>query len=493
MKKLCLFIFALSFGVLADDNRVIVSSGQQDILSMTELDPHERTSEYLEDITRQIYDTLYTIDKNGNIQESLATSCVVKSFSEDVGANAQMDVVCKIRENIYFHDGLKLTPKDVVFSVSRLKNSSTLSSYLSMIKEVSLFEDGVKFILKYNVAGIDDPKKWLFERFKRVVARYPYIVRADYFTGGAGWALEYPVGTGPFYFKDWKLWEPKESRSQIILEKNKSYWKNEPPKVDEVLFRFLPSFMWQPNFSNGTVSLLFRIPYEDYKLLNKASNKNKDGFRTLKKRAYSYQYLVFNPRSEILKPSSSLRKAFVAAVNREKIARMVFGKDVVINSGAALNSSVSFPDKFITQSYNPVMSKKAVRSYMRSKKISGDRLAVSILIPDTYESNLVADELIKELYLAGFLANVKKLSYAAYSSNINKGSFGNFDVMMYSVNENPNVCTLRVGSILKNGGIQLYQRYLFYALLRSERGQYAKTLTTFIPPVEGPLVLGNIE
>ena len=76
MKRLCLLItFIFPLLVLAQGSRIIVSSGQRDIVSMTELDPHEIAAENLADIVRNIYDTLYDIQRDGSVTESLAERC----------------------------------------------------------------------------------------------------------------------------------------------------------------------------------------------------------------------------------------------------------------------------------------------------------------------------------------------------------------------------------------------------------------------------------
>jgi ABC-type transport system substrate-binding protein len=238
MKRLCL-IFAIAFPalVVAEGKSIIVSSSPKDIITMSELDPHETSNEHLSDITRNIYDTLYDIQKDGSITESLVEHCDVRSFQESIDYNVGMEIVCKIRSGVFFHDGMELVPGDVVFSILRAKNSRTVSSNFSFIKDVqAVSPDSVRFILSYNSEGVDNTAEWLLEKFKRVLARYGYIVRADYFTGGAGWALEYPVGTGPFYFKDWKLQERFKVtghiiKEQILLESRLSHVGRGPVQV----------------------------------------------------------------------------------------------------------------------------------------------------------------------------------------------------------------------------------------------------------------------
>jgi len=480
---------------VAGVSKITVACGQRDISSMAELDPHELVSENLADIVRNIYDTLYEVKSDGSFTEGLATNCDVRSSQEDVEYNTSMEIVCKIRTGVYFHDGLELTPYDIVFSILRAKNSKTLASPFDFIKDVQVAgTDSVRFILSYKAEGIDDTATWLFEKFKRALARHGYIVRADYFIGGAGWALEYPVGTGPFYFKDWKLWDTKNSRSQIILMKNKSYWRTDLPKIDEVDFRFLPSTMWVSGLKDGSIALLYRIPYGDYKDLLKV-NSDKGFFKLSKRLEYSYQYLLFTPGSKITK-SLDVKRAFFSGISREKIVKNVLGKNAVVNSGRSLYAGSVYPEKFPVLPYKPSTSRTLVSSYLRmnGSKYKSGRLPVSIVASDRSEDMETAQEIEKQLSLAGFDPKITILQLGSYKALMNKGDLSKYDMVLYSVNESPTYVGSKVRKILKNGGMQLYQRYLFYAMSRPDADTTsAGALRVFSPPAEGPLRLLDAE
>lgn len=487
MKRLCL-IFAIAFPalVVAEGKSIIVSSSPKDIITMSELDPHETSNEHLSDITRNIYDTLYDIQKDGSITESLVEHCDVRSFQESIDYNVGMEIVCKIRSGVFFHDGMELVPGDVVFSILRAKNSRTVSSNFSFIKDVqAVSPDSVRFILSYNSEGVDNTAEWLLEKFKRVLARYGYIVRADYFTGGAGWALEYPVGTGPFYFKDWKLWDKNGSRSQVILLKNKSYWRAGYPMLDEVLFRFLPNTMWQSSLRDGTVSLLYRIPYNDYEALYKV-NINKGAFKLSKRLEYSYQYLIFTPGSKIFK-SVDVKRAFFSGISREKIVKNVLGKNAVINSGRALYAGSVFPEKFPVLPYNSKLSRNLISSYLRMKGHKSGKFPVFVLASDRLEDIAIAREIEKQLSAAGFDPKINIVELKSYRILLNKGDLNRYDLVLYSVNEPSSNLNPKARTMLKSGGLQLYQRYLFYAMAR-----YG-ALNKFYPSAEGPLRLVDAE
>ncbi len=485
---LSLIFCSFAFCVYAQ-KKAIICSGDKDIVSMWELDPHEDIPIHLDDIRRQIYDTLYELDITGEPRESLLEQCLVDSYSEDVTSNAEMQINCKLRPNVFFHDGNPLTTEDIIFSIRRIKSSRTLSSTLDMIKDVRISgQNQIKFIIKYGVAGVDSPNKWLFERFKRILARTSYIVRQKYMEDAGSWAIEYPVGTGPFYFKDWKIWDKKDSRSQIMLYKNKSYWRKPYPRIDELFFRFMPAKLVYRDILNGSLALAYRLPFTDYKML-KDKDLGKGKYKTSKRLIYSYQYVLFNPESKYFS-FPDLKNAFLGGIDKTRISKLVFDNSVMVNTGRTLYASSVFPERFQTRPYKPFDSKNTVTEFLKSlgAKKSG-KIPLNMLVPDLPEQISVAQEMMKQLYAAGFLLRIKKFPYSKYMSIINKGDLEGYDLFMYSVDENPVFSTPQKMAILANGGIQLYQRYVLYSMARPENGG----LKNFTPSVEGAMDLKNAE
>ena len=497
------FLLVSLVGSLAHPwGRVVVSTGSRDIVSMWQLEPHEKTFPHLDDIRRQIYDTLYDIDGKGELRESLAESCHITSYIEDIENNVKMILSCRIRAGVFFHDGVELTAKDVVFSMNRLKISKTLSSYFNLMEDCVAHDNyNVSFTLKYRTPDVVSPRDWLSERFKRLLASTGYIVRARAFSGNLNWAIEYPVGTGPFYFQDWKIWDSNEGRSQIILLKNKSYWKKDYPKLDQVIFRFLPFGMWSQQIEKGALSLILRPSARDYQMF---ANLNKDHSiaKTSKRLIYSYQYLLFSPYSKYFK-SKDLKRALLNSVSRDAVSRSL-GSTAMVNSGSALYSSLVFPERFPLLAYRPNEARDAVLDYLKERKNRGlaenkkDTINVNMLVPDRMEELLVAEELKRQLYRAGFSITIKKLSSENYNMVVNKTAFNDYDLILYSVDENPNYMTPGVRDILSYGGIQLYQRSLTYILSMTNSENttiepYSIPLTKFMPPVEGAVYFLEAE
>ena len=122
---------------------------------------------------------------------------------------------------------------------------------------------------------------------------------------------------------------------------------------------------------------------------------------------------------------------------------------------------------------------------------------INILVADRIEDLLVAEELRRQLYSVGFVLKVTKLSSENYNIAINKETFEPYDLLLYSVDENPNYTTPSVRNILSYGGVQLYQRSMVYILSRPDAEStiepYAVNMSSFVPPSEGPISLFSAE
>jgi len=77
-----------------------------------------------------IYSGLIEEDGKGGFENNLA---------EEIIINSQRTVYeIYIRDDVYFHDGKKLTADDVIFTVSAMKNPEYKSPLLSLFKDVKI-------------------------------------------------------------------------------------------------------------------------------------------------------------------------------------------------------------------------------------------------------------------------------------------------------------------------------------------------------------------
>lgn len=153
---------------------------------ITSLDPHQGKETSAVEFTDQIFDTLFVVDQNNEVQPLIAESYEQTSDTQ---------YAVKIREGIKFHDGSDLTAEDVKFSLDRAIASASVSYIVDFI-------DNVEVVDEYNVlinlkAPYAPALRNLSVPFSAIVPKALVEADEDAF-------IKNPVGCGPYKFVEWK-------------------------------------------------------------------------------------------------------------------------------------------------------------------------------------------------------------------------------------------------------------------------------------------------
>jgi peptide/nickel transport system substrate-binding protein len=182
-----------------------------------QLDPHLATAFQTIDALELVYDTLFELDPELNVQPGLATEW---EYSPD-----GTELTITLREGVTFHDGDPFTSADVVASLERILDESTGAvgrSFLLSIEEISAPDD-LTVVLGLSVADATLPG---------ALTRVPTAMMSDAAIE-AGTVGSEPNGTGPFSFTEWIQGQSVE------LGAFADYWE-EGPFVDGISIRVLP-------------------------------------------------------------------------------------------------------------------------------------------------------------------------------------------------------------------------------------------------------------
>ncbi|MGH8873668.1 MAG: ABC transporter substrate-binding protein [Acidimicrobiia bacterium] len=181
------------------------------------LDPHLATAFQTIDALQLVYDTLFELDPDLNVQPGLATA---SEYSDD-----GTQLTLSLREGVTFHDGQPFTSADVQASLERILDEETGAvgrNFLLSIAEISAPDD---LTVVLDLAVPDGTLPAVLTRVNTSIMSAAAIE--------AGTAATEPNGTGPFSFSDWIQGQSLE------LEAFDEYW-GEGPFLDGISIRVLP-------------------------------------------------------------------------------------------------------------------------------------------------------------------------------------------------------------------------------------------------------------
>ncbi len=229
-----------------------------------------------------------------------------------------------LREDVRFHDGREVKAEDFKYSWQRASDpdtgSQTAATYLGDIVGVkdmlagrNTEISGVRVIDDYTLeVTIDAPKSYFLSKLTYVTA---FVVdKANVESGGEWW--QQPNGTGPFRLKQW------DENSLLVLERNELYY-GKLAEVKSVVFLILggvPMNMYETGQIDVTgVNLAY---------IDKVTDKSGPFYRELQViPELSFYYLGFNSTKPPF-DDVNIRRAFSQAIDKDKLASLVF-RDMV--------------------------------------------------------------------------------------------------------------------------------------------------------------------
>ena len=201
----------------AADRVLNVCDDVQDPLT---LDPHKQFAEKNHTLLQQMYEGLVRFDAQGRIEPALAVSW------ERMGP---LRMRFHLRKGVRFHNGDPFDAESVRYTVARYVDPKTGFPALGFISSL----DKVEIVDEHTVDVLTKvPDGLLLNR----LAGFVLIVPPRYMEENGDGALEgFPVGTGPFRFGSRQL-----GRSLTMI-RNETYWNPGYPKVDGLVFKFIPT------------------------------------------------------------------------------------------------------------------------------------------------------------------------------------------------------------------------------------------------------------
>ena len=220
----------------------------------------------------------------------------------------------KLRRGVTWHDGKPFTSADVKYSLEEIWKKLHPRGRTTFAKVTAVDTPDANTV----ILRLSDATPMMLAAFSsyesQVLPKHVYEGK-DYTTNPA---LNAPIGTGPFVFKEWKKGE------YIRLEKNPNYWDKGKPYLDAIIVRIIPdSAARAAAIEKGEVQLgVFNpVPLTDVKRLTALPNVK------VETKGYEYfapMYMMeVNLRHEHLK-DKRVRQAMMHALDRKFIAENIW-------------------------------------------------------------------------------------------------------------------------------------------------------------------------
>jgi peptide/nickel transport system substrate-binding protein len=259
-----------------------------------------------------------------------------------------LEYTFKLQPGIKFQDGTPLNAEAVRFSFDRQINEEAPSHKLGWYPYAKFFFGTIK-----SIAVIDD----LTVKFTLSEPRASFIGTMATAAGGIVSPTTYaklgkdfasrPVGTGPFQYANW------EHGSQIIMERNPTYWRRGGPRLQKIAYRWVADDQTRlAQLQNGTLDLVVDVPPDSIAGLEKDPR-----FTVLKSAGMHVWYVGINTTHGPLR-DKRVRQALNYAVDKVAITR-----DVLKGTGVPAISPINpgtwgFEPAVTRYDYNPATAKK---------------------------------------------------------------------------------------------------------------------------------------
>jgi len=260
-------------------------------------DPHNNTHLVSFFVQKQVYDTLIVQDENGEIVPNLAERWEIIDDTT---------VRFFLRDDVYFHNGDKLTAEDVRYNIQRATElPSSRSVFSAFDGEGTAVVDDLTIDIKTH-----EPYAPIFNYLASSRGDIA-SKRAIEEIGEESFGHE-PVGTGPFVFDKWV------SGDRLELVRNDNYWGHKP-EYERMVVRFIPEAANRTiELETGGADIILNVAVNDkQRLLDNPQTGIVDG------PAFRCIYFTFNQNYE---PFNNLkfRQAVAHALDLEAIVESVW-------------------------------------------------------------------------------------------------------------------------------------------------------------------------
>lgn len=361
--------------------------------SPTNLDPRIGIDAQSERIDSLIFDSLVRKDEHFDLKPWLAKAWDTPN---------PLTYIFHLRNDVYFHDGRKLTSSDVKYTLDSILQGKVVS---------------VKAGAYQTIDHVDapDPATVIFHLKKADPALLWNLSDGGFGVVPAGSSRDFwkhPVGSGPFAFVS------QEPDQDVILQRASKCWQP-LPKIDRVRFAVVPdkttqALELQKGSADATINSLSADTVYAMRSEGHLQIESQPGT--------TIEYLVFNTRDAILR-DARVRRAIALAINRPLIIHSIFrdqaqpAESVLPPGHWAWNGDVE------QHVYDPSAANAMLDAAGYVRKADGFRFHLGMKTSTDEGSRLLAMVVQQQLAQVGIALDLRSYEFTTFYADISRGIF----------------------------------------------------------------------
>jgi peptide/nickel transport system substrate-binding protein len=263
---------------------------------ITSLDPQQTQGSAPRAMIAAMFDQLVTLDHDFKIAPWVATSW--KAVDDKTWE-------FKLRNDVEFHNGEKLTAASVKWSIERFIAPETKNIYANTLTPIQSIESPDDYTVKITTK---DPYPGLIE----AMATYLYLSPPDTMKKMGDEYFKKPVGSGPYKFVEWVAGD------RLVQEAGQPHFSGEP-RVKQVVWKTITEGAARVTaLRTGAVDMITPVSPQEVSQVQGA------GAQAVQAKAQGLMTLVLNPSTPPLN-DKRVRQALNYAVDKEQIIKVLLG------------------------------------------------------------------------------------------------------------------------------------------------------------------------
>lgn len=320
-----------------------------------------------------------------------------------------------LRDDVLFHDGRKLTARDVVYTFRSLLDGSVRSTKSGTYRLIESVEARGDLTVEFKLKEPFGPFLWNLTR------------------GGVGIVPEgsppnvasNPIGSGEFKFVRYI------PDGEIVLERNDAYYGTKP-HISAVVFKIVPEAIVRAlELRKGSVDIALNVlPPDTVEVL-----KHNEDLQFMQAPGTTYQYVAFNLKDPVF-TDLRVRKAFAYAIDRDKIIRYLWRSQARPATGVIPVGNWSYSGDVASYAYDP----QRARDLLSQAGKTG--LSFTFRTSTDETGRLLATVFQQQLKEVGIEMSIQSNEPATFSADIEKGNFQAYSRRWIGGNNDPDIFNL---------------------------------------------------